>query len=72
MIRRWDYAFDKQCGRARHSVRAVLLQPSGAHGVTRPTHAIVCEGYNPMQRRKEIDSMFQNKFILRLCAFALN
>ncbi len=24
-------------GRARHSVRAVLLQPSGAHGVTRPT-----------------------------------
>jgi hypothetical protein len=26
-------------GRARHSVRAVLLQASGAHGVTRPTYA---------------------------------
>ena len=43
----WDYAFDKQCGGARHSVRAVLLQPSGAHGVTRPTGAIVCQRHNP-------------------------
>src|SRR5215831_14776862 len=32
-----DRSFSVPVGRARHSVRAVLLQVSGAHGVTRPT-----------------------------------
>ena len=40
-------AFDKQRGRAHHSVRAVLLQPSGPHGATRLTRAMVGERYNP-------------------------
>ena len=44
----------KKCGGARHSVRAVLLQLSGAHGVTRPNSAIVCQRHRSKKTPQNI------------------